>query len=55
VLEFPLIWLVRALSPERLTGLTLAAVGNSVLWGLAVYGATIALARRRGRAPRPTG
>ena len=35
-IEFPIVWAVRTLSPERLSGFWLAAVGNSLLWGTAL-------------------
>jgi hypothetical protein len=37
VLEFPFVWLVRRVSPERHAGFTSAAIATSVLWGLVIY------------------
>ena len=36
VLEFPFVWVVRRVFPERHTAFTTAAIATSVLWGLVI-------------------
>jgi hypothetical protein len=47
VLEFPLVLLVRVLSPERHSFFFHAALANSLLWGAVLYAAVWAPLRRR--------
>ena len=37
VLEFPFVWAVRRVSPERHENFTRAAIATSLLWGLVIW------------------
>jgi hypothetical protein len=37
VLEFPFVWAVRRVSPERHENFTMAAIATSLLWGLVIW------------------
>ena len=45
VLEFPFVWAVRRVSPERHENFTRAAIATSLLWGLVIWAGWAVLSR----------
>jgi hypothetical protein len=39
ILEFPFVWAIRRVSPERHESFTMAAIATSLLWGLVAWAA----------------
>ena len=44
-LEFPFVWAVRRVSPERHENFTTAAIATSLLWGLVIWAGWAVLSR----------